>query len=102
MSLYFYQTLKRIILNDIWENNRFCESVIEGLRRAFLFVDCVNQELADCVCLCRSVRVLTETEWNTRGTNVCSLYENFFYLFLLFWFFRNLEITLDPEQPMVE
>ena len=32
----------------------FCTSLIAGLRRAFLFVDCV--------CLCRSVNVLTETE----------------------------------------
>ena len=80
-------TEKRIILNEIWENNSFCASLIEGLRRAFLFVDCVNQELADYVCLCRSVRVLTKTEWNTRGAKVCSLYENFFICFCCFVFF---------------
>ena len=43
-----------------------CASFIAGSRRAFLFVDCV-------FFLCRSVRVLTETEWNTRGANVFSL-----------------------------
>ena len=79
----------------------FCASLIAGSRRAFLFVDCVSQELADCVCLCRSVRVLTEPEWNTQGANVFSLYENLFYLFFLFLVFRHLKITLDSEQPML-
>ena len=37
----------------------FCASLIAGSRLAFLCVDRV--------CLSRSVRVLTETEWNTRG-----------------------------------
>ena len=50
--------------------SNFCASVILGssnlrLKAGFLLVDCV--------CLCRSVKVLTETEWNTRGANVCSL-----------------------------
>ena len=47
----------------------FCASPIAGLRRAVLCVYCV----------CLSLRVLTETEWNVRGANVCS--------FLFVWFF---------------
>ena len=36
---------------------------------------------ASCVCLSSSVRVLTETEWNTRGANVCSLWRLFVVVF---------------------
>ena len=54
----------------------FCASPIAGLRRAVLCVYCV----------CLSLRVLTETEWNVRGANVCS-----FLFICLFFFFPSLE-----------
>ena len=54
----------------------FCASPIAGLRRAVLCVYCV----------CLSLRVLTETEWNVRGANVCS-----FLFICLFFFSPSLE-----------
>ena len=47
--------------------------------------------LIACVCLFRSVRVLTETEWNTRVANVCSLQRLFFVFDVVVAIFSSLE-----------
>ena len=54
---------------------KFCASPIAGLRRAFL---CVYRVLFV------NERVLTGTEWNARGVNVCSLWSLFICLFVFF------------------
>ena len=54
----------------------FCASFIAGSRRAFLW-------LRSTVCLFVTERVLTKTEWNAQGVNVCSSKN----LFTFVWFF---------------
>ena len=54
-----------------------------------------------CVCLCRSVRVLTVRDWMKYTRCELLLLVNAFFLFLLL-FFRHLKITLDSEQPVLE
>ena len=56
----------------------FCASFIAGSRRAFLCVDCT-------VCLFVTERVLTKTEWNAQGVNVCSSKSLFTFVWFLFF-----------------
>ena len=63
-----------------------CASLIAGSRRAFLF--------ADCVFLCRSVRVLNEIH-EVQTFSPCIKRFYLFLLLLLLLFFSHLKITLD-------
>ena len=56
----------------------FCASFIAGSRRAFLCVDCT-------VCLFVTERVLTKTEWNAQGVNVCYSKSRFTFVWFLFF-----------------
>ena len=62
----------------------FCASLIAGSRRAFLCVDSLCW-LCSTVCLFVTERVLTKTEWNAQGVNVCSSKSLFTFVWFLFF-----------------
>ena len=68
----------------------FCASFIAGSRRAFLW-------LCSTVCLFVTDRVLTKTEWNAQGVNVCSSKSLFTFVWFLFFVTWKLPWTRNNQ-----